>query len=599
MQIQCKRDFSFSVFLLSILSIFSISLFAQNSPPNIIIIITDDQGYGDLACHGNPIIKTPNLDKLYTQSTRFTNFHVSPTCSPTRAALMTGRYANRTGVWHTIGGRSLLRKDEKTIANIFAENNYSTAIFGKWHLGDNYPYRPEDRGFKETLVHGAGGIGQVPDFFDNDYYDDTYMYNGKPKKYKGYCTDVWFEEAMNYIENQKNQPFFCYISTNAPHSPFYVNDSYSDLYGGFTNVPSKEFYGMITNIDDNIGLLMNKLEDLKIADNTILIFMTDNGSAMGEHKSKKINPYNAGMRGKKSSEYDGGHRVPFFIRWKNGNIEAGKDISQITSHIDVLPTLIDLCNLEDKDQTLFDGKSLVPLFNNESHRWSDRILITDSQRLQHPVKWRKSAVMSDKYRLVNGTELYNIIDDPSQQNDIAEQHPEIVDQYREVYEVWWTDVSERFDEYTGIIIGSKIQNPVHITSHDWHSESQVPWHQRHVRAGIQENGFWILDVEETGEYEITLSRWPLHLQHPISSGKIERPAIPGTSVGESKRGGVLAIAKAKIKFGEQSLEKKVRKDDFKVSFKIKLKSGEGQHFQSWFEGEQINMGAYYIKILKK
>ena len=482
---------------------------------------------------------------------------------------------------------------------MLSENNYSTAIFGKWHLGDNYPYRPEDRGFQETLVHGAGGIGQVPDFFDNDYYDDTYLYNGKPKKYKGYCTDVWFKEAMNYIENQKNQPFFCYISTNAPHSPFYVNDTYSNLYRGFPNVPSKEFYGMITNIDDNIGLLMNKLEDLKIADNTILVFITDNGSAMGEHKSEKINPYNAGMRGKKNSEYDGGHRVPFFIRWKNGNIEAGRDISQITSHIDVLPTLIDLCNLEDKDQTLFDGKSLVPLFNNESHRWSDRILITDSQRLQHPVKWRKSAVMSDKYRLVNGNELDNIIEDPSQQNDIAEQHPEMVKQYREVYEVWWTDVSERFDEYAGIIIGSKFENPVHITSHDWHSESQVPWHQRHIRAGIQENGFWILDVEEAGEYEITLSRWPLHLQHPISSGKIERPAIPGTSVGESKRGGVLAIAKAKIKFGEQFLEKKVRKDDIKVSFNIKLKSGEGQHFQSWFEGEQINMGAYYIKILKK
>ena len=434
MQIQFKRYFSFGVFLLSILCIFSINTFAQNSPPNVIIIITDDQGYGDLACHGNPIIKTPNLDKLYTQSTRFTNFHVSPTCSPTRAALMTGHYANRTGVWHTIGGRSLLRKDEKTIANIFAENNYSTAIFGKWHLGDNYPYRPEDRGFQETLVHGAGGIGQVPDFFDNDYYDDTYLYNGKPKKYKGYCTDVWFKEAMNYIENQKNQPFFCYISTNAPHSPFYVNDTYSDLYRAFPNVPSKEFYGMITNIDDNIGLLMNKLEDLKIADNTILIFITDNGSAMGEHKSKEINPYNAGMRGKKNSEYDGGHRVPFFIRWKNGNIQAGRDISQITSHIDVLPTLIDLCNLEDKYQTIYDGKSLVPLLNNEFYQWNDRILITDSQRLQHPVKWRKSAVMSDKYRLVNGNELYNIFEDPSQQNDIAEQHPEMVKQYREVYD---------------------------------------------------------------------------------------------------------------------------------------------------------------------
>ena len=599
MQIQFKKSFCFSIILSAFLSILSYNTFAQKTKPNVIIILTDDQGYGDLACHGNPIIQTPNLDKLYKESTRLTNFHVSPTCAPTRAALMTGHYANKTGVWHTIGGRSLLRKDEKTIADIFTENNYNTAIFGKWHLGDNYPYRPEDRGFQETLVHGAGGIGQVPDFFDNDYYDDTYLHNGKPTKYRGYCTDVWFEEAINYIEKQKDQPFLCYISTNAPHSPFYVDDSYSNLYKGLPNVPSKEFYGMITNVDDNVGLLMKKLEDLKIAENTILIFMTDNGSTMGEHRSKKITPFNAGMRGKKNSEYDGGHRVPFFIRWPNGNIEAGKDISKIAAHIDVLPTLIDLCNLEDKNQTLFDGKSLSPLLTNESHNWKDRVLVTDSQRVENPIKWRKSAVMSDDYRLVNGKEFYNIKEDPSQQNDIATKYPEMVKNYREVYEKWWEDVSKKFDKYSGIIIGSKFENPVSITSHDWHSESQVPWHQKHVRAGIQGNGFWVLDVEEAGEYEITLSRWPLYLKQPISSERKARPKIEGTSVKESNKGVILPITKAMIQFGEQYLEKKVNQDDFKVSFNIKLEPGEGQLFQSWFQGEQIDMGAYYIQILKK
>lgn len=575
------------------------NVLGQHSKPNVILIITDDQGYGDLACHGNPIIKTPNIDALYAESTRLTNFHVSPTCAPTRAALMTGHYTNRTGVWHTIGGRSLLRKDEITIADVFGKNDYATAIFGKWHLGDNYPYRPQDRGFQEVLIHGAGGVGQTPDYFDNDYYDDTYIHNGEFKKYEGYCTDVWFNEALKYIESQKDNPFFCYISTNAPHGPFYVDDSYSKPYEGIANVPSKEFYGMITNVDDNVGILTKKLDDLGIADNTILIFMTDNGSTFGEHKSKEITPFNAGMRGKKNSEYDGGHRVPFFIRWPNGNIEAGKDISNITAHIDVLPTLMDLCAINNNKNIVFDGKSLMPLLENKNTSWSERILITDSQRVEDPIKWRKSAVMSDKYRLVNGKELYHIIEDPSQKKDIASQNPEVVNKYRQAYENWWTDVSEKFDEYAAISVGTKHENPVQLTSHDWHSESQVPWNHKQIRTGIQENGYWVLDVEQDGEYEITLSRWPLYLKYPIKAGLEERPSLKETSVNKSSKGKALNITSAEIKFETQHLTKHIQNEDYKTSFNLHLKSGKGLRFQTWFKGEQIDMGAYYISILKK
>lgn len=575
------------------------NVLGQHSKPNVILIITDDQGYGDLACHGNPIIKTPNIDALYAESTRLTNFHVSPTCAPTRAALMTGHYTNRTGVWHTIGGRSLLRKDEITIADVFGKNDYATAIFGKWHLGDNYPYRPQDRGFQEVLIHGAGGVGQTPDYFDNDYYDDTYIHNGEFKKYEGYCTDVWFNEALKYIESQKDNPFFCYISTNAPHGPFYVDDSYSKPYEGIANVPSKEFYGMITNVDDNVGILTKKLDDLGIADNTILIFMTDNGSTFGEHKSKEITPFNAGMRGKKNSEYDGGHRVPFFIRWPNGNIEAGKDISNITAHIDVLPTLMDLCAINNNKNIVFDGKSLMPLLENKNTSWSERILITDSQRVEDPIKWRKSAVMSDKYRLVNGKELYHIIEDPSQKKDISSQNPEVVNKYRQAYENWWTDVSEKFDEYAAISVGTKHENPVQLTSHDWHSESQVPWNHKQIRTGIQENGYWVLDVEQDGEYEITLSRWPLYLKYPIKAGLEERPSLKETSVNKSSKGKALNITSAEIKFETQHLTKHIQNEDYKTSFNLHLKSGKGLRFQTWFKGEQIDMGAYYISILKK
>ena len=194
----------------------------RQAPPNVVLVVTDDQGYGDLGCHGNPILRTPNLDALYRRSVRLTDFHVGPTCAPTRASLMTGRYCNRTGVWHTIMGRSLLRRDEVTMADVFAAGGYRTGIFGKWHLGDNYPYRPQDRGFHEVLIHGGGGVGQTPDAWGNDYFDDTYLHNGTPEKFSGYCTDVWFDGAMRFIEDNRDRPFFAYLATNAPHSPYRV-----------------------------------------------------------------------------------------------------------------------------------------------------------------------------------------------------------------------------------------------------------------------------------------------------------------------------------------------------------------------------------------
>ena len=567
--------------------------------PNVILIMTDDQGYGDLACHGNTILDTPNMDRLHSQSVRFTNFHVSPTCAPTRAALMTGLYTNRTGVWHTIGGRSLLRKDKVTMAEVFKENEYHTAIFGKWHLGDNYPFRPQDRGFLEVLVHGAGGVGQTPDFFDNDYFNDTYIHNGKLEEYRGYCTDVWFREAIEYIERQKDNPFFCYISTNAPHSPFYVDNKYSKAYEGIKNIPSNEFYGMITNIDDNIGILTRKIEDLGISDNTILIFMTDNGSSMGDKKIENITAFNAGMRGKKNSEYDGGHRVPFFVKYPNGKLEAGKDVNNISAHIDVLPTLIELCGLKLNKPIDFDGKSLIPLINCSDENWSERLLITDSQRVEHPIKWRKSAVMSDNWRLVNGEELYNMVDDPGQTNDVALKEPKKVEKFRKAYDTWWDDVSLDFDDFQAIIIGSPAENPVNLTSHDWHSNTQVPWNHKHVRSGLQGNGFWVLDIEHTGIYEITLSRWPLSMKLPINSGMEKRPALNGTSVNESLEGKALNILKAKIEIGREKMEQDVKETDVSVTFTVNLKAGKDKRLITTFRGNEVDMGAYYVQISKK
>jgi len=545
---------------------------AGRKRPNVVLVITDDQGYGDLACHGNPVIQTPNLDKLYTQSVRLTNFHVGPTCSPTRAGLMTGHYCNRTGVWHTIMGRSLLRKDEVTVADVFSAGGYRTGIFGKWHLGDNYPFRPQDRGFGEVLVHGGGGVGQGPDYWGNDYFDDTYFHNGTPEKHTGYCTDVWFDGAMKFINANKNRPFFCYIPTNAPHGPYNVAVEYMKPYLD-KGLPENQarFYGMITNIDDNMARLMRQLKELGLEKNTILIFMTDNGTSG--------NGYNAGMRGKKGSEYDGGHRVPCFIRWPAGDLTGGIDIHRLTAHVDLLPTLIKLCGLEEPKGVKFDGDSLAGLLASQGDNWPDRTLVTDSQRIEHPEKWRKSAVMTDRWRLINGKELYDMKADPGQKTDIAAKHSQVVEKLREAYEDWWADVSERFNEYCEIIIGSDKQNPSRLMSHDWHAP-KVPWHQGHVRNGMQANGFWAVEIDRDGTYQFELRRWPEEVNAPINE------AIPD--------GKAIAVTKARLKVADMDETKPVPAGARAVTFRAKLKAGKTR-LQTWFVDEDgTSRGAYYV-----
>jgi len=543
--------------------------------PNVILIITDDQGYGDLRCHGNKVIQTPNLDELYTQSTRLTNYHVGPTCAPTRAALMTGRYCNRTGVWHTIMGRSLLRKDEITMADVFRAGGYRTSFCGKWHLGDNFPLRPRYRGFDEVLSHGGGGVGQTPDYWGNDYFDDTYMHNGKPVKFEGYCTDIWFDAAMKFVEScaKAGKPFFTYLSTNAPHGPFNVAKKYSDLYAGKAGVPNANFYGMITNIDENMGKLVKKLDALGIADNTILIFTTDNGTAAGFRRGRG---FNAGMRGTKGSEYDGGHRVPFFIRWPAGGIEAKKDIARLTAHLDVMPTLTELCGIDGPKGVALDGRSIVPLLKGDGANWPARTLVTDSQRLENPVKWRKSAVMTDRWRLVNGKELYDMAADAGQKKNIADGNPETVKKLRAAYDKWWTSVSKRFDEFVPIIIGSDKENPTRLTSHDWHgSGANRTWNHRQLRSGPIANGFWAVDIARDGTYEFTLRRWPKEQDSPIS----ER---------------FLKATKARIKLGEIDQTQKVTAGAKEVTFKLKLKAGPAK-LQTWFmDAKDKSAGAYFL-----
>lgn len=577
----------------------------NSSKPNVILILVDDQGYGDIAALGNPHIKTPNIDALHNVSARFTDYHVSPTCAPTRAALLTGHHSNRTGVWHTVNGRSLLLERETTMAGIFKENGYATGIFGKWHLGDNYPFRPQDNGFEEVLVHGGGGIEQTMDYFDNDYFNDTYLHNGKLEKFEGYCTDIWFSEAIKFIEGNKEKPFFCYLSTNAAHSPYFVEDKYIMPYKSNEKIHHPAFYGMLANIDKNLGHLEKYLKKVDLTDNTIIIFTTDNGTAQGAkvegHRLDGFvtKGFNAGMRGIKASKYEGGHRVPLFIHWKNGNISTGKDINELTAHYDVLPTLVDLCKLNTSPKTKFDGQSLVPIINGDTKDFKDRIVITNSQRTEIPEPWKRTSFMQGEWRLVDGVELYNLKTDPEQRINIAEHHPSKIKEFKNAYDEWWKEIAPSYKDQPFIIIGHEAENPTKLYCHDWHTDAEAsPWHQRHIRTGYIDNGYWILSVHKDGNYRIRLRRWPEETHLALNAKAPVRPAIPGTSVSESKKSKALNIQEARLKIQDIELSKVVKPNNEYVEFIVELKKGE-TNLQTWFTLDtDEELGAYFVEIEK-
>jgi len=423
----------------------------SGSRPNIILIITDDQGMGDLSCMGNPYLKTPHLDRLHAQGARFTDFQVSPTCSPTRAALLSGRHEFEVGVTHTILQRERLASGVVTLAEALHRAGYATGLFGKWHLGDDTAYLPQNRGFDEVLMHGAGGIGQFAhgDFKENSetpYFNNVLLHNDTVVRTKGFCTDFFFRAATAWINRQhaEKKPFFAYIALNAPHSPMIAPEKskrrFLDL--GFDE-QSAARYGMIENIDENVGLLLADLENHSMLGNTLVVFMTDNGMGMkpGKIHGKKFIPYNAGLKGGKNSADEGGTRVPSLWMWK-GHLEEGIDISALTAHVDLYRTLCDLAGAEIPPSPLEPGgRSLVPLLENPKTAWPDRTLFTHIGRWnpggREKSKSTNCAVRTNRWRLVNRNQLYDVLADRSQTKDVAADHPEVVAGLQKKYDAWW------------------------------------------------------------------------------------------------------------------------------------------------------------------
>ncbi|NEW82845.1 MAG: arylsulfatase [Mariniphaga sp.] len=505
----------------SCLSLLPVMSLAQGpTHPNVIIILTDDQGYGDLGITGNPHVKTPVIDQFASESIRFNNFYVSPVCAPTRSSLMTGRYSLRTGIRDTYNGGAIMAANEITIAEMLKQADYKTGCFGKWHLGDNYPSRPGDQGFDESLNHLSGGMGQVGDittYFNGDksYFDPILWHNNKREAYKGYCSDIFAEQAINFIEKNKTGPFFCYLAFNAPHTPLQVPDKYYQKYkdidpaSGFGNdnrpfpkmtendkEDARKVYAMVTNIDDNVGKLLKKLDDLKIADNTLVIFMTDNGPQQTR--------YVGGMRGRKGDVYQGGVRVPFYIRYPSV-FEKNKDIETIAAHIDILPTLAQVCHVEMPKDRKIDGKSLLPLLMGKEVEWADRPLFFYWTR-GYPELYYNMALREGNYKLVGKTnynapindfELFDNAKDPYEQNNIIAENNGIANKLKEELDRTYIELitSENLIHQPPIIVGSPRENPVILNRNDAGGERAI-WDQEEIY------GKWKVSIEE-GYYDVT------------------------------------------------------------------------------------------------
>ncbi|MGI9472678.1 MAG: arylsulfatase [Rubripirellula sp.] len=550
----------------------------ESESPNVILVVTDDQGYGDMACYGNPWLATPNLDQLYADSVRLEDYHVDPVCTPTRAALMSGRYSTRVGAWAVTEGRQLLDPDEQTLANAFEESGYRTGMFGKWHLGDAWPYAPRFRGFQDVVCHRAGGIDEIGNPVGNDFFDDTYYRNGTPEQIDGYCTDVFFRECERFITQSSDQPFFAYLPLNAMHGPHTVAKKYYEpfLDSGHPENRAK-FFGMIINFDENLGRMMDSLKERGLDRNTIVIFMGDNGSASG----RAPDDFNAGMRGKKGSCYEGGHRVACFVRWP-GKLDAGHEVQALTCCRDWFPTLIELCNLKPAKLPTFDGTSIAPLLMNQDSAWPARVMFVERQADQTELvtesrrrnRYPHYAVLSERWRLVDG-ELYEMTVDPGQQSNVAAKHPDVVRQLTTAYEDYYADVFSDGAAYTRFQVGSQEENPTRFTVRDWHpTDGNVIWKKEQLGDDqVVINGFWAINVVRAGKYAVRLSRFPDDAAAPMRAKK------------------------ARLKIGEQEASKDIAPDDESVTFEVDLPEGQTL-LQTWLtdDKQDVLRGAYYIEV---
>ncbi len=563
-------------------------IYTGGKPPNVILIMTDDQGYGDLSFHGNTVLKTPQLDRLASKSIRFTDFHVTPVCAPTRGQLMSGQDAFRNGVRTVPAGYNLIWRDIPVMPEIFKANGYRTGHFGKWHLGDIYPDRPMDRGFEKVLWLYGHGIRSSAEF-DNDTHFVRYRDGNTVVQSDRYSTDVWFEEAMAWMDSCRlqNESFFCNIPTLAPHGPRWPFLEDKKKYIGKVDSTLADHYGSIAGIDRNMGRLLDWLEETGLTQETILVFMTDNGSSQGSKF------FNDRLRGGKGDYYEGGHRAVSFWYWPGGALRGPFDVDIPAQVQDVLPTLINLCSLKTSGNLYFDGVSLAPLLRDPQATLPDRKMVVQYGRRTHPVKG-DGCVIWGKWRMVNWDQLYDIEVDRGQKNNVAGDYPEVLQEMRNWYETWWDGVKDRLFEYQPILVGTETENPVFLNPNMWQgadvdNANVVGLANRNLTGAP-----WNLNINQSGRYQIELRRWPFHTGHALGTQGPEK-TVSGRSIGFSGR--QIPVAKAMLLLDDQQKSLAVSPVDIGAVFEEHLDAGP-LRMQAWFRddtGEDI-CGAFYVCV---
>lgn len=570
-----KPSFALPKFVVqsAILSLMALTTASAAQPPNVVFILADDLGYGNHGFTGNPRQKTPHIDQLAKESVRFTDFHVSAICTPSRSELMTGIAAYRNGASGTISGRNTLRTDLPVMPQFFKDNGYATAHFGKWHLGDSYPYRPNDRGFDLTYRYNSFGLHSIATHWESVAFNDIGWRNNENVTFTGYNTDFFTSQSIAWMKEQRQKPFFVYLAPTAPHAPLYVAPQYEKPYEDMGKVVAS-FFAMTANLDENVGRVLKYIDDSGQRDNTIVIYMTDNGTA------ERSGFYNAGMRGTKGAPYEGGHRVPFLIRWPAGLKGQPRDISALTHSTDILPTVLELANLKVQRPTHFDGHSLKPLLDGKPDPQPERWAVM--QFGEEFKKW-DGTVMWNKWRLINGKELFDIATDPSQKTDLAAAKPEVVKTMRDYYEDWVkkTEPLLNPDNYFGV--GSKDEPVTDLTAEGWMGPRLSDWK---YMAMVKEKNFghWKIEAVSSGNYEVKFYNFPPEASTGLNQALRNVPARP--------------IAQARLLIDGKEVATQAASTSPYASFTLALKQGERHHIEGQFLDVAGNplVGAFFLRM---
>lgn len=549
--------------------ILCLPIYAANQQPNVVIMLIDNHSYFELSCHGHPLLQTPRIDRLAQAGVSFTNFHAPPFCSPSRAELLTGRYALRAGIYNTVGGVSILHQQEKTLADILKERGYRTGVFGKWHLGNTYPYAPKFRGFDEVFVHGGGGVSQLQDYYGNTHMDATYEHNGQYVKSRGFSTDVLFDQGIDFIGRNRENPFFCFITPPAVHFPVLSHpENRRRLEArGVDDKRNLPIYSMIENVDDNVGRLLDYLEKTGLKDNTLVVLASDQGvNDRGAVTHRAGKPLNRGV------QYDEKHQVYCMIQYPKLTDKNPGRCDQLAGMVDILPTVLDLCGI-DRPMNL-DGESLKPLLVGSGHWDRERKLIIQCPRKRARNQWENVSIKYQGWRLVDGDELYNTKTDPGQKNNLIKKRPNLTQALKSEYESFWRSLPAAEDLISAHILGAPAAPSVRLDGMDWYQGDQ-PWTQQGLRKK-RSQGLWRIEIASQGPYRFELRRYPREAPRPIEA------------------------VRAVLEVGNERAEVSIKPDATQAVIEMDLGKGIYDMQTSFYPGPdaqgQPAWGAYYVYV---